>query len=136
MNLVKKKKQTRRFFIKSTVIGLVAGLAVIWDSMITTQVKINSRKKIVLPFLGNKEVSFQDDFVIINSSNGETNVFFFFFTHLGCKINEHTNSQLLCPCHGSSFDFNGNVIKGPAVKPLKKVNFEIDIISNQIIIKT
>ena len=25
MNLVKKKKQTRRFFIKSTVIGLVAG---------------------------------------------------------------------------------------------------------------
>jgi len=38
-------------------------------------------------------------------------------THLGCTV-AVTPGELVCPCHGSVFDRNGNVVRGPADKPL------------------
>lgn len=38
-------------------------------------------------------------------------------THLGCTVNV-TADGLFCPCHGSSFDRRGHVLKGPADRPL------------------
>lgn len=36
-------------------------------------------------------------------------------THNGCAVKcADANGILKCPCHGSWFDFNGDVIKGPA----------------------
>ena len=121
---MKEKKQNRRYFIKSAIIGLFVGTVALWDNMITKQKKINSRNTISLPFNVNKEISFQDDFVIINKE-GVTRVYSSRCTHLGCKINQHDNNQLLCPCHGSTFDLNGNATKGPAVKSLEEMKFKI-----------
>lgn len=42
-------------------------------------------------------------------------------THLGCTLNV-TSQQLTCPCHGSIFDRHGQVIKGPADKPLPRLS--------------
>ena len=42
-------------------------------------------------------------------------------THMGCNIGSGrvSPSGLTCPCHGSMFDANGNVVAGPAPAPLQ-----------------
>ena len=44
-------------------------------------------------------------------------------THLGCTSTV-TPQELVCPCHGSIFDRRGNVIKGPADRPLSRYAVE------------
>lgn len=41
-------------------------------------------------------------------------------THLGCtpRLEE---KQFVCPCHGSRFDLNGDVLAGPAKRPLDRI---------------
>lgn len=40
-------------------------------------------------------------------------------THLACIVNIE-GAQLLCPCHGSVFDRQGRVLRGPAERPLAR----------------
>ena len=40
-------------------------------------------------------------------------------THLGCTVNLNANGKgFACPCHGSHFDEQAQVISGPAPRPL------------------
>jgi Rieske Fe-S protein len=40
-------------------------------------------------------------------------------THMGCELNWNTAEHSWdCPCHGSRFDVDGNVIEGPALRAL------------------
>ena len=46
-------------------------------------------------------------------------------SHLGCIVAWNSVEKSWdCPCHGSRFDCRGNVIEGPAVDDLEKVNLE------------
>jgi Rieske Fe-S protein len=40
-------------------------------------------------------------------------------THLQCTVNVE-GAVLLCPCHGSTFDREGRVLRGPAIRPLRR----------------
>lgn len=57
-------------------------------------------------------------------------------THLGCTIiNKVKDGKLLCPCHISHFDIKtGNVIDGPAPKPLPQVKYILMDSNNQIVV--
>jgi Rieske Fe-S protein len=39
-------------------------------------------------------------------------------THAGCNVNKVADGTIDCPCHGSKFNLDGSVAKGPAAKPL------------------
>jgi len=56
-------------------------------------------------------------------------------THLGCTVpwreDEH---QFHCPCHSSLFNTQGEVIGGPAPRPLDI--FPIEIVDGQVIVDT
>ncbi|MBK9121661.1 MAG: Rieske 2Fe-2S domain-containing protein [Chloroflexi bacterium] len=43
---------------------------------------------------------------------------------MGCTV-EDTADGLTCPCHGSRFDADGTVTRGPAVSTLKPLGIEI-----------
>lgn len=46
-------------------------------------------------------------------------------SHLHCILRwDGDQEQLNCPCHDASFDANGNVLKGPAARALKRYRVE------------
>ncbi len=44
-------------------------------------------------------------------------------THLGCTVNV-TPDKLICPCHGSVFNRDGQVLEGPSNRPLERLRIE------------
>ncbi|GAC1466959.1 MAG: Rieske 2Fe-2S domain-containing protein [Desulfuromonadaceae bacterium] len=44
-------------------------------------------------------------------------------THLGCTVTVSAQ-ELACPCHGSTFDRQGMVLKGPADRALRRLVVE------------
>lgn len=46
-------------------------------------------------------------------------------THLGCTVGQAPEG-FECPCHGSRYDDQGDVLRGPAVKSLRKLRTEIN----------
>lgn len=59
--------------------------------------------------------------IIINTGSGIFVALSNVCTHNGCVVTYNAaNNNLPCPCHGSIFASNGNVINGPATTSLKK----------------
>ena len=44
-------------------------------------------------------------------------------THLGCTV-EIQGPRLVCPCHGSTYDRSGSVLRGPAARSLARYRTE------------
>jgi menaquinol-cytochrome c reductase iron-sulfur subunit len=48
-------------------------------------------------------------------------------THLGCAYHwQAEHKTFLCPCHGSVFSANGDVISGPANRPLDRYTVKVE----------
>ncbi len=45
-------------------------------------------------------------------------------THLGCNVRP-SGRVLQCPCHGSTYDLEGRVTRGPAPRPLRTFKTQI-----------
>jgi Rieske Fe-S protein len=56
---------------------------------------------------------------VYKNENGEIIKLSAFCTHMNCIVNwNDTEKTWDCPCHGSRFKKSGEVITGPAIKPL------------------
>jgi len=55
-------------------------------------------------------------------------------THLGCITRYRSDENAIsCPCHGSRFDLEGDVVNGPAPRPLPWLDVQIDAAGNLVV---
>lgn len=55
-------------------------------------------------------------------------------THLGCLVDFNKDrQQIVCPCHGGTFDVDGRVVSGPPPKALPA--YEVSVINGRIMVK-
>ena len=47
-------------------------------------------------------------------------------THMGCKVNKQPDLSFRCPCHGSTYDQDGQVTHGPAIHDLAMLPVTLD----------
>ena len=53
-------------------------------------------------------------------------------THLGCTVEESPDGYA-CPCHGSRYDSQGHVLRGPAGRELQRLRLETDPDGNLVL---
>lgn len=65
-------------------------------------------------------------YAVYKDEQGEVSTYSAVCTHLGCIVHWNSVQKVFdCPCHGSRFDLKGQVVHGPAVKPLEPKEIEI-----------
>lgn len=63
---------------------------------------------------------------VIKNNDESVTAFSPWCTHLGCAYRwDSARSQFSCPCHGSSFSKTGEVITGPAARPLDRYEVKL-----------
>jgi Rieske Fe-S protein len=64
----------------------------------------------------------QDGVVVTRSRTGAVHGFSSICTHQGCTLASVQGGDIVCPCHGSRFNYlTGTVANGPATRPLPVV---------------
>ena len=73
-----------------------------------------------------QEMATHDVWVVKHSDQSLT-VFSPVCTHLGCHFDwEASLEQFVCPCHNSHFAITGQVLSGPAPRPLDTLPYRIE----------
>ena len=111
----------RKFFPHfSVVLGVFfTGLMVPFLKMIPRLRRISLRKIERLP----DGINLLDD-LVIRKEHGHVELYSRKCTHLGCRLQKGTGVPLHCPCHGSEFSETGEVLHGPAERPLEKISYQ------------
>jgi len=110
--------KSRRTFLKVITVGIASFFVFVWNKLTINQIDLINQKERILPFNKNRQISFFENYIVVHQNDTIT-VLSSHCTHLGCKINKIENGRLICPCHGSEYDLEGKVIKGPAYKNLE-----------------
>jgi len=126
---------SRRSFLR---LGGAAGLAAAGAPLLTScgkdLPKVKSGKAIVAEkkLKPNSAVVFadaetEDPRVLVRLESGDLVMYSAECTHKGCTVGYKAEEQhLVCPCHDSTYSpLSGEVVSGPADKPLAKLPVEI-----------
>jgi cytochrome b6-f complex iron-sulfur subunit len=120
---MEKVGKSRRRFIKA-VAFVIASVSLLWKFLIP---RISKKKPLLrvakadIPAGG--ALVFRKSRVAIVKKGDDIYALSLVCTHLGCTVNV-TTRELICPCHGSIFGRSGEVVKGPADRPLARLAVE------------
>ena len=78
-----------------------------------------------MPWSPAQTIRFYDPMIVVNRAGGVA-VFSSQCPHMGCRINRTEGQELVCPCHGSRFNLQGDVVQGPATRGLGSLPFALD----------
>lgn len=130
-----KQKLNRKDFLKGILYFMFLPLFLIVYRMLKDHQRFGSNDRILrIPNLIPLGLSIYEDVILSKSQTGLM-IYSSKCTHLGCKINIIENGELICPCHGSKYNDKGEPIKGPSIKNLASLDFEIDSSNNELIIQ-
>ena len=133
---------TRRDFMKLSTAGLLAASAVAGTVAVFRFLGYSTEPEQKTEFdlgnmsdypVGSKTVVADVPVMVIHNEKGFTAISLV-CTHLGCTVEQSPNG-FTCPCHGSIYASDGQVLRGPAQKPLKTLRAEVSP-ENHIIIHT
>ena len=134
--------ERRSFIIASCTLcglALVPGLLNSCSKSSTTTKNVNftldlsSSTNSALQTVGGSVVS--NDVIVIRTGTSSFVALSALCTHQGCTVGYNSSSkELVCPCHGGTFDTNGNVLGGPPPKALQK--FTVTQSGNTLTIKS
>lgn len=140
---------TRRSWVKQFVLGSAAAMiGPRWTSTVLADVTstgpgpgVIRLKASAFPALANPNGSIQIKFITyiepltLNRVTADRFVALdSICTHAGCTVDRfvRANNHMRCPCHGSLYDIEGNVIRGPAEEPLGRFATSYDAASDII----
>jgi cytochrome b6-f complex iron-sulfur subunit len=58
--------------------------------------------------------------LVVHAGSSAFSAFSGICTHQACTITGFADNRFVCPCHGSQYDTNGNVVSGPAPQSLQR----------------
>jgi Rieske Fe-S protein len=79
-----------------------------------------------------KVAEFKDPVILLRGENDQYYALSGLCTHLNCTLRPSKNF-LRCPCHGSTFNLSGEVLRGPASKNLQ--TYPVEITEDTIVIR-
>ncbi len=126
----------RKKFLKIFLSAIGIFLLYLWNQLVNNLHSFSNRKKQII--INNDiphGITFSDDLIIVKKYK-DVKVLSSKCSHLGCRITKSVNDIFICPCHGSQFNTDGEVIKGPANKNLISLNYKLDQNKNKLIIFT
>jgi Rieske Fe-S protein len=126
------KKIPRKIFLKYLWGALSILFFWLWVMLVKRATRSGTPDRMVLPADVPEGVSFFGRVIIVRR-NDKLTVFSSRCTHLGCTIKSlNKEGNLVCPCHGSVFNINGEPENGPATENLQQLPFKLE--NNKIII--
>ncbi|ASK60884.1 FAD-dependent oxidoreductase [Virgibacillus phasianinus] len=80
---------------------------------------LNNDEAAVISIKGERKGAYKDE-------KGQLHIVDTTCTHVGCEVEWNSGDRSWdCPCHGSRFSYTGDVIEGPAEKPLQKHDYKM-----------
>jgi cytochrome b6-f complex iron-sulfur subunit len=120
---MEKAGRSRRKFIKA-VAFVIASVSLVWKFLtprLSKKKPLLRVEKAHVPAGG--ALVFRKSRLAIVRKGDDIHTLSLVCTHLGCTVNV-TPKELICPCHGSIFGRGGEVLKGPADRPLERLAVE------------
>lgn len=132
----KEGSMSRRYFLE-IVGGSAVGVAAAGSVLLTAQyLSPNVLHEPPLKFKAGTVEDYPSDSVtlivdqksyIVRAKEGYFYAMSAICTHLGCITGWKSGERIIaCPCHGSMFDREGNVIAGPAPRPLPRFQITLE----------
>ncbi len=120
---MEKPDRSRRTFI-GALISVVAGVFLLGKFLrpaVRRKQALLTVEKAAIPAHG--ALVYRESRVAVIREDGRIYALGLVCTHLGCTV-AVTPREIVCPCHGSVFDRLGNVVRGPAGRPLARYTVE------------
>jgi len=131
----KKKKISRKTFFKWASLALMLPFFKVWQNTVSRDRSFASSPQSLEIDTDLPDGVYFYNRVILIKENSVLKLFSSKCTHLGCTINKIENGELVCPCHGSRYSFDGTPVKGPSVKQLAAIDFEADYLEDKIVLR-